>query len=210
MTNINKIIEITPREAVRRAAATRSEGNVQLKLPTKFSSSYAEGIVDAVRAKDRMFLDSMNLDKYGCHIAAIRLNGNKRDLFAQEWSSFGWNSYGTVWFRWNSVPEVSAVSLIPEDAVSVTWIPSSHPQASEDPYYVYAIPATGKVDPPGMVAIILDVGHPRCCTKAEARTIWQWFIENDGVVIDSDQFGKQPFSLADPAVCIIEVPPRTV
>lgn len=164
------------------------------------SKIVTDSIIDAVVAQDRDFLKAKNLDSMGCHVAAVLMKGDRPDLFASDQVIS--RQHGTVWFRWNSVPDLTAYSLIPAGSVSVLWVPSYrepsfNPARQTRCYLVYKMEAGRKIDVnEDQPYTVLPVGYPYSFTQQRARVIWEWLILNNGEVLDPSTFGKCPTSSA--------------
>ena len=141
-------------------------------------------IMDAVIAGDTKLLLSIGLDKNGCRWTGLRLYGNRPSMFIPP--GYGSDSIGTFWFRWNSRPGLHKFSMIPENCVSVTWVPKEGVSASSYSVYmarygcdrVPVCPHDGVEQP----IMILTPGLPRFPSLEVARSTWQWLIINDAIV----------------------------
>jgi hypothetical protein len=164
------------------------------------SKIVTESIINAVFTQDRDFLKAKNLDSVGCHVAAVLLKGDRSDLFASDQVIS--RQHGTVWFRWNSVHNLTAFSLIPAGMVSVLWVPS-YQEPAFDParhtsaYLVYKMEAGRLIDVnQDQPYTVLPVGYPYSFVQERARVIWEWLILNNGEVLDPSTFGTCPTSSA--------------
>lgn len=165
---------------------------------TPLESFSDEMIVDAVVAGDTKILASIGLDKLGCRWTGVRLNGNRPNMFDPP--GYGSGSIGNFWFRWNSRPCLYKFSLIPENCVCVTWVPTDSAAASH--YSVYMarpgcdrVPVRYGAEQP---ILIMKPSSPITPSLELGRFIWQWLIINDAVVwYDSVTEAQKGLALGD-------------